>query len=97
MYNIPINDIEYKKPTSRTRKAYRQLIDTRNQYIFNQIDLKKFLDQTATIIFNQVPVNDLIYFKSIEGAYFTIFELLVNSETSKEAAYRLKTDLLTVY
>lgn len=97
MFNIPINSLEYREPTHRTRKAYRDLINVRNQYFLNQIDLKTFIDETASIIFNQVPQSDLIYFKSIEGSYFTILELLVNSIESKAAAYRLKTDLLTVY
>lgn len=97
MYNIPLNEIEYKKYNSRTRKAYRHLIAVRNQYFLNQIDLKTFLDKTATIIFSDIPKNDLIYFKSLEGVYFIIFELLVLSVEDKNAAYRLKTDLLTVY
>ena len=97
MKAINLNNLEYKDHNHRTRKAYRHLISARNQFIFNQIDLKNFLDKTATIIFNEIPTNDLIYFKSVEGIYFTIFELLVQSETSEQAAYRFKTDLLTVY
>lgn len=97
MKPIYLNSIEFYEPEHRTRKAYRHLINIRNQYLFNQINLTEFLDKTATIIFNEIAIKDLKYFKSVEGVYFTIFELLVQSIEKPTSLYRLKTDLLTIY
>lgn len=95
MKAINLNKYEYRDHDHRTRKAYRHLIDIRNKLIFNQISIIEALDQVERIVFNEIPVNDLIYFKK-EPTY-KIFKLLISSEYSDAAGYQLKTDLLTVY
>ena len=94
MKAINLNKYEYYEPDHRTRKAYRKLIDLRNQLIFNQIGLIEFIGYVERVIFNDIPIKDLKYFNN---DYFTILKELINSIESDAAAYRLKTDLLTAY
>ena len=97
MKAINLNKYEYYPQDHRTRKAYRKLIETRNQLILKNINFNQFLDTCIKIIYNDIPTKDLKYFKSVEGEYLLIIRLLVNSESSDAAAYQLKTDLLTAY
>lgn len=99
MKAININALEIVEPDHRTRKAYRQLIDLRNQFIFNQIDLITFIESVERVIFNKIPIKDLVYLNDglKNGAYLTILKLLVKSESDWKAAARFKVDLLTVY
>ena len=95
MKNIPLNKYEYYGPKHRTRKAYRKLIDLRNKHYLNQLFTYEYIEQVERIIFNEIPTKDLKYFGA--RPYFTILKELENSVHSDAAAYRLKTDLLTVY
>ena len=97
MKAINLNKYEYYQADHRTRRAYRRLIDLRNLLIFNRLTFYEFLEEATRTIYNDIPTNDLKYFKAVEGEYLKIILLLVSSEHSDAAAYQLKTDLLTVY
>lgn len=97
MHYLILNIYEYYPQDHRTRKAYHKLISLRNQFIFNQIGILNFIYEVERILYNEVPTNDLRYFKGPEGSYLLIIKLLIRSYTDKNALYRLKTDLLTVY
>lgn len=98
MKAINLNSCEFVGPEHRTRKAYRKLIDLRNQYLYNNISDLEFIKGVETVIFNDIPSNDLIYLNDgiKNGAYLTIIKELLSS-TKGGSLYRLKTDLLTVY
>ena len=77
------------------KKAYRKLIDIRNQLIFNQIDFLTFLKEGEKILYNYVGVNAV---KMAGGnglySYSTIFIRLLTEEPGKtEALKNLKIDL----
>lgn len=95
IYNC--NNAEFKGHKTRTRKAYRHLIDLRNQLQFKQISFNKFIVEVERIIFNKIPSNDLVYLNDgiKNGCYVTILKLLTSSNDND--INRLKVDLLTVY
>ena len=91
------NSVEYREARHRTRKAYRKLIDLRNQLFLNQITINEFIVNVERVIFNDIPTNDSIYLNDgiKNGCYVTILKLLTSS--SESDINRLKVDLLTVY
>lgn len=96
MQAITLNKYEYQDHNSRTRKAYRKLIDARNAYYWNQTSAAAFVEAVEIIIYNDIPQSDLIYLKDSSGPYYTILKELFKS-LEGGSLYRLKTDLLTVY
>lgn len=98
MKAINLNPYEYYGPEHRTRRAYRRLVDLRNQYLYNQITDLEFIQAVEKVIFNQIPTDDLAYLNDgmKNGCYVTIIKELLSS-TKGGSLYRLKTDLLTVY
>ena len=95
MKAINLNKYEYYEPEHRTRRAYRALIDLRNKHLFKQLTTAEYIGLVEIVLFNNVPTKDLKYFGS--NPYYTVLKELENSIYSDAAAYRLKTDLLTVY
>lgn len=98
MKAINLNDVEYLNHNSKTRKAYRALIDLRNKYYWNQLKDVEFINAVEIVIFNDIPTNDLIYLNDgiKNGCYLTIIKELLKS-CNGGSLYRLKTDLLTIY
>lgn len=96
MKAINLNPYEYYGPEHRTRRAYRRLIDLRNKHALNQLTTAEYIGEVERVLFNDVPSIDLKYFGKY-NPYMTILKELENSRVSEAAAYRLKTDLLTVY
>lgn len=98
MKAINLNSVEYYPPDHKTRKAYRRLIDLRNQYIYNKITDIEFITAVEKVIFNDISIRDLQYLNDglKNGSYLTIIKELLKS-TRGSSLYRLKSDLLTVY
>lgn len=94
-----LDEIEFYKFKSYERKAYRDLIHLRNLYNLKCIDIITFIDKVEEILFNEIPVKNIDYFKDgiSYGAYSNIIKLLIKSIDNYSALTRLKIDILTVY